>query len=80
MSVPTEQDVLDAALDAILDIAAAAQPGPDGEMDEETWAAIQHVLDMAEDPAALAEDLADELPERLSHDTDDANGDTDGSA
>jgi hypothetical protein len=54
----TEQDVLDACLEAVLDIASEAKAGADGTLHDDDWAHIQSVLDLAEDPAALAHELA----------------------
>lgn len=60
------RDALDACLDALVTVAASATPGPDGSMDDASWAALQHVLDLAEDPGALARELGGPLRENFT--------------
>lgn len=58
--MPESQDLLDASLEAILDVAgdpANHEGGEEGQLSEDAWAAIQAILDDAEDPEALAKSL-----------------------
>jgi hypothetical protein len=61
----TARDALDACLDALVTVAASATPGPDGTLDDGAWAAMQHVLDLAEDPEALARGLGGPVRESI---------------
>lgn len=58
----TTADLLDAALEGILEIGAGAASGGGGCMDDDAWAAIQHVLDMAEVTEQRANESRESAP------------------